>query len=218
MTGVTLNAAQQAVYDFYNAEQVGYQLTNDAYAGLGRVDWNVNDAHRFNVRFSASKNNALNAVSRGETSLDPTTNQALSTNGIEKNQTKIGVAQLVSNFGANTINELRLQYAKEDRPRFSNSETPQIFTGFGTYGATAFLPTTQYDTRYQVADSLTHITGNHTLKGGVEYSRLFASQKFGFNQFGAYSLSIGSTQRTSPILFRDWRMRLFRHRRHSGTV
>jgi carboxypeptidase family protein len=193
VAGVTLNAAQQAVSDFYSAEQVGYTLTNDAYAGLGRLDWNVNDAHRFNIRFSASKNNALNAVSRGETSLDPTTNQALSTNGTEKNQTKIGVAQLVSNFGANTINELRLQYAKEDRPRFSNSAAPQIFTGFGTYGATAFLPTTQYDTRYQVADSLTHITGNHTLKGGVEYSRLFASQVFGFNQFGAYSLSIGST-------------------------
>jgi hypothetical protein len=31
------------------------------------------------------------------------------------------------------------------------------------------------------------------LKFGGEYSRLFASQVFGFNQFGAYSLSIGST-------------------------
>lgn len=193
LTGVTLNAAQQAVLDFYNAEQVGYTLTNDAYAGLGRFDWNVNDSHRFNIRFSASKNDALNAVSRGETSLDPTTNQSLTTNGTEKNKTKIGVAQLVSNFGANTINELRLQYAREDRPRFSNSDKPQIFTGFGTYGATAFLPTTQYDTRYQLADSITHIVGNHTMKFGGEYSRLFASQVFGFNQFGAYSLSIGST-------------------------
>jgi hypothetical protein len=193
LTGVTLNAAQQAVLDFYTAEQVGYQLTNDAYAGLGRLDWNVNDSHRFNIRFSGSKNDALNAVSRGETSLDPTTNQALSTNGTEKNQTKIGVAQLVSNFGPNTINELRLQYAREDRPRFSNSEVPQILTGFATYGATAFLPTTQYDTRYQAADSLTHITGNHTLKFGGEYSRLFADQEFGFNQFGAYALSIGNT-------------------------
>src|ERR1700730_15499061 len=193
LTGVTLNAAQQAVLDFYNAEQVGYTLTNDAYAGLGRFDWNVNDSHRFNIRFSASKNDALNAVSRGETSLDPTTNQSLTTNGTEKNKTKIGVAQLVSNFGANTINELRLQYAREDRPRFSNSDKPQIFTGFGTYGPTAFLPTTQYDTRYQLADSITHIVGIHTMKFGGEYSRLFASQVFGFNQFGAYSLSSGST-------------------------
>ena len=193
LTGVTLNAAQQAVADFYSAEQVGYLQTNDAYAGLARVDWNVNNNHRFNVRFSASKNNALNAVSRGETSLDPTTNQALSTNGTEKNNTKILVGQLVSNFGANVVNELRFQYAREDRPRISNSSTPQIFTGFGTYGATAFLPTTQFDTRYQVADAMTFIRGNHTVKFGGEYSRLFAGQVFGFNQFGAYALSIGST-------------------------
>lgn len=187
------NAAQQAVLDFYRAEQVGYSLTNDAYAGLGRVDWSINNNHRFNVRFSASKNNALNAVSRGETSLDPTTTQALSTNGTEKNNTKIGVAQLVSNFGGNTVNELRLQFAREDRPRFSNSEFPQISTAFATYGATNFLPTTQYDTRYQVADALTYLAGNHNLKFGGEYSRLFANQTFGFNQFGQYTLNLGSS-------------------------
>ncbi|MDQ1522586.1 MAG: hypothetical protein QOE47_510, partial [Pyrinomonadaceae bacterium] len=69
------NAAQQSVLDFYNGEQVGYDLTNDAIAGLARIDWNINDAHRFNIRFSGSKNEAENAVSRGETSLDPTTTQ-----------------------------------------------------------------------------------------------------------------------------------------------
>jgi len=191
--GAGASAAQAAVATFYNAEQVGYTQTNDAYAGLIRMDWNVNNNNRLNVRFSASKNNAKNAVSRGETSVDPTTNQALSTNGTEGNNTKILVGQMVSNFGASTVNELRFQWAKEDRPRISNSSTPQIFTGFGTYGATAFLPTTQYDTRYQVADALTYITGNHNFKFGGEYSKLFASQVFGFNQFGAYSLSIGST-------------------------
>jgi hypothetical protein len=193
LTGVTLNAAQQAVLDFYNAEQVAYTLTNDAYAGLARADWIVNNSNRLNVRFSASKNNALNAVSRGETSLDPTTNQALSTNGNEQNKTKILVGQLVSNFGTRVVNEFRGQWAREDRPRFSNSETPQILTGFATYGATAFLPTTQFDTRHQIADSLTVISGNHTMKFGGEYSRLNAAQVFGFNQFGQYVLSIGST-------------------------
>ena len=185
-------AGAQAVLDFYRAEEVGYELTNDAYAGLGRIDWSPNDQHRFNIRFSASKNEAINAVSRGETQLDPTTTQALSTNGTEKNDTKIGVAQLVSNFGSSTINELRGQYAKENRPRLSNSELPQILTGFATYGATNFLPTTQYDTRYQVADSLTHLAGNHNFKIGGEYSRIFASQVFGFGQFGEYVFSLAN--------------------------
>ncbi|MCA1601223.1 MAG: carboxypeptidase regulatory-like domain-containing protein [Acidobacteria bacterium] len=157
---IALTPGQQSVLDFYRSEQTDYELTNDAYAGLARVDWNINDQNRFNVRFSASKNEALNAVSRGETSLDPTTTQALSTNGTEKNKTRIGVGQVVSNFTPNTVNELRLQFAREDRPRISNSELPQIATSFATFGATNFLPTTQYDTRYQVADSLTYIVGN----------------------------------------------------------
>ncbi|HZI86440.1 MAG TPA: carboxypeptidase regulatory-like domain-containing protein, partial [Pyrinomonadaceae bacterium] len=190
---IPLTPGQQDVLAFYRGEQTDYELTNDAFAGLARVDWNVNDQHRFNARFSASKNEALNAVSRGETSLDPTTTQALSTNGTEENNTKILVAQLVSNFTPKTVNELRLQFAREERPRFSNSELPQILTSFATFGATAFLPTTQYDTRYQVADSLTYITGNHNFKFGGEYSRLFASQIFGFNQFGQYVLNQGST-------------------------
>jgi len=196
-TGATLTetqlAALQPALAFYRGEQVGYDLTNDAYAGLGRVDWNINNENRFNIRFSASKNEAENAVSRGETSLDPTTNQALSTNGTEKNKTKIGVAQLVSSFGASKVNELRLQYAREDRPRESNSAIPQVQTNFATSGATNFLPTTQYDTRYQLADSFTIISGNHNVKLGGEYSRLFANQNFGFNQFGQYQLNIGST-------------------------
>ncbi len=161
--GVTLNAAQQGVFSFYNGEQTEYLQTNDAWAGLARVDWNIADNHRFNVRFSASKNNALNAASRGETSVDPTTRQALSTNGTEQDKTKIGVAQLVSNFGSDWINELRLQWAREDRPRLSNSEVPQIVTSFATYGAggadtSSFLPNFEYDTRHQVADSFTLLT------------------------------------------------------------
>lgn len=188
-----LTTAQQTVLNFFNGEQVGYMQTNDAYAALGRIDYNFNNNNRFNVRYNFSKNNALNAVSRGETSFDPTTPQSLSTNGAEGDKNNIAVAQLVSNFGSNSINELRLQYAREERPRESNSQLPQLLTGFATFGATAFLPTTQFDTRYQAADSFTYIFGNHTAKFGGEYSRLFASQLFGFNQFGTYALSIGST-------------------------
>ncbi len=196
--GVTLNAAQQEVFSFYQGEQTEYLQTNDAYAGLARADWNIADNHRFNARFSASRNNALNAASRGETSVDPTTRQALSTNGTEQDKTKIGVAQLVSNFGSDWINELRLQWAREDRPRLSNSEVPQIVTSFATFGAggadtSSFLPNYEYDTRHQVADSLTFLKGNHNFKFGGEYSRLYATQTFGFNQFGQYNLSLGGT-------------------------
>ena len=194
---VTLTAAQQAVLNFYNAEQVSYIQTNDAYAGLGRFDWNANNNHRFNARFSASSNTALNAASRGETAIDPTTNQALSSNGTEKNSTRIFVAQLISNFGSTTVNEMRFQFAREKRPRLSNSTVPNFVTSIGVYGAagastSSFLPNEEHDDRYQITDAVTWISGNHNIKFGGEWSHIKAAQTFGFNQFGRWNMSIGA--------------------------
>jgi hypothetical protein len=195
---LTLNAAQQEVFNFYSAEQTTYTQTNDAYAGLGRVDWNINASNNFNARFSASKNNALNAASRGETSVDPTTNQALSSNGTEQNTTRIFVSQLVSSFGSSVVNELRTQVARETRPRLSNSEVPNVVTSFAVFGAagaatSSFLPNEEHDMRYQVTDAVTYIKGNHNFKFGGEFSHIDAAQTFGFNQFGRFNLSIGGT-------------------------
>jgi hypothetical protein len=194
------NPGQQAVVDFFRAQQESYELTNDAWAGLIRMDWNVNDSNQFNARFNMSENEALNAVSRGETSLDPTTNQALSTNGTEKNENKIFVAQLISTLSPSSINELRFQFAREDRPRESNSEIPQLLTTFGTIGATAFLPTTQFDRRLQFADSVTLLRGNHNIKFGGEFSNIYANQVFGFNQFGQYVYNTSNVSQTLACL------------------
>jgi hypothetical protein len=195
---LTLNAAQQEVYNFYLGEQTTYIQTNDAYAGLGRVDWNINGSNNFNARFSASRNNALNAASRGETAVDPTTNQALSSNGTEQNSTRIFVTQLVTVFGPSTVNELRTQVARETRPRLSNSEVPNVVTSFAVFGAagsatSSFLPNEEHDMRYQVADALSYTKGNHNFKLGGEFSHINAAQTFGFNQFGRFNLSIGGT-------------------------
>lgn len=178
-------------FNYLQSLETPYEQTNDAYALLGRVDWNINDGNRFNVRYNYSRNDALNAAATGETVLEPNTNSALSANGTERNRNNILVAQLNSNFGASAVNELRLQYAKEQRPREANELAPNVFFGanYGQYGSRNFLPTTQFDNRYQITDSLTFISGNHTFKFGGDYSRIFAEQQFGFNQFGAYSLT-----------------------------
>ena len=189
LIGFVPTASQTQAFNFYRAEESQFTQTNDAYAGFGKVDWVINDANRFAVRYNISRNDASNAVATGETALDPTTNNSLSTNGTEKNRNNILVAQLVSNFSSTMINEARFQYAREDRPRISNLDVPNVTTSIGVYGTRSFLPTTQFDKRYQVTDSLTVISGNHTLKFGGEYSDIFADQKFGFNQFGNFAFS-----------------------------
>lgn len=195
VSGLVLPAGDRGLeaLNYLHSLEVPYQQTNDAYAALGRLDWNVNSNHRVNVRLNYARNDALNAAATGETVLDPTTPSALSANGIERNRNKIFVGQVVSNLSATLINDLRTQVAREDRPRESNSLIPNVFFGanFGQYGARNFLPTTQFDTRQQITDSLSYVTGDHIFKFGGEYSRIFAEQVFGFNQFGAYSLTTG---------------------------
>ncbi len=193
LNGLTPTAAQTEVFNFYKSEEVPFEQTNDAYAALGKVDWVINDANRFNTRFNYSRNKALNGVSTGETSFDPTTTRSLGTNGTENDENWSTVSQLVSNFSASLFNDLRVQYAREERPRDANELSPNIFTGIGELGTRNFLPTTQYDTRLQFADAMTWVSGNHTMKFGGEYSRIFAQQLFGFGQTGEYSLSLGTT-------------------------
>jgi Carboxypeptidase regulatory-like domain len=200
LVGLTPTAAQTEVFNFYRAQEVPFTQTNDAYAGLGKIDWQVNEANRFNIRFNYSRNNAINGASTGETSFDPTTSRALGTNGTEKDRNLSTVGQLISNFGATAINELRFQYAREDRPREANEISPNVFTGIGEFGTRNFLPTTQFDTRYQVTDAITFLAGNHTFKFGGEYSRIFAEQVFGFGQTGEYSLTGQSTANTLALL------------------
>ncbi|MBK8465437.1 MAG: TonB-dependent receptor [Chloracidobacterium sp.] len=181
--------AQTEPFNTYKAEQTGYDQTNDARAFLGKVDWDINGANRFNVRYNYSKNEALNGVSTGDTSLDPTTNRSLGTNGIENDKNNVIVAQLISSFSSRLINEARFQWAKEERPRLANVQQVSVVSNIGELGTRTFLPTVQDDKRYQIMDSMTFTTGSHTLKFGGEYSKIKVTQAFGFNQFGNYTFS-----------------------------
>lgn len=186
---LVLTPAQLEPANTYKAERTKYDQTNDARAFLGKIDWDINASNRFNVRYNYSKNEALNGVSTGETTLDPTTSRSLGTNGIEGDKNNVVVAQLVSSFSANLINEFRFQWAKEERPRTANVQQVSVTNNIGELGTRTFLPTTQDDERWQFGDSMSWVTGNHTIKFGGEYSHIGVGQTFGFNQFGNYTFT-----------------------------
>lgn len=195
----SLDVRDLAVFNFYRSLEVPFEQTNDAIAVFGKVDWNVNDANRLNVRYNISDNKADNAVSTGETALDPTTINSLSTNGTEKNRNNIVVGQFISTISSSMVNEFRAQFAHEKRPRIPNTQIANMNTAIGVYGTRNFLPTTQFDRRIQFADAFTVISGNHTVKFGGEFSNIHADQTFGFNQFGVYSF-VGLGGGTTGIL------------------
>lgn len=198
VASITPTATQTDAFNFYRGQEQQYIQTNDAFAVLGKIDWNINQANRFNVRYNFSKNNAKNAVSTGENALDPTTTNSLSTNGTEGDRNHIVVGQVISNLTPTLINEGRFQYARETRPRVPNQIIADVNTAIGVYGTRNFLPTTQFDTRLQFADSVTWLKGAHTVKIGGEFSQIHADQLFGFNQTGVYTFS-GLTSTTGLL-------------------
>lgn len=185
---VTGTPATQEAFDFYKSLQVPFEQTNDAKAGLARFDYSFNDSHRFNVRYSQSNNNALNANATGN-ALFPTTVSALSNNGTEQDRTYTITGQLTDYFAGNLVNELRSQYTREVRPRLANVQSPNVTNGIGRFGTVNFLPTTQFDWRFQLFENLTWILGNHTTKFGAEINHTFADQTFAFNQFGVFGFN-----------------------------
>src|SRR6185436_2867599 len=116
-------------------------------------------------------------------------------NGTEKDSTNIVVGQYTSSLSPHLLLEVRGQWEREERPRLANAIEPNVTNAIGRFGTVNFLPTTQFDKRYQAAANLTWIKDRHSFKAGLEYNHVFADQTFGFNQFGVYNIS-GSTTAT----------------------
>lgn len=187
LQNVTAADATREAFSFYKSLETPFDQTNDAVAYLGRFDYNFNEANRLNIRFNQSWNSALNANATGN-QLFPNTVSALSNNGTEKDRTSTLVGQLTTFFRPNLVNELRTQYSREVRPRLANAEQANVTNAIGRFGTVNFLPTTQFDWRFQIFNNLTWIEGNHTIKFGAEVNHVFADQTFAFNQFGLFNI------------------------------
>jgi Carboxypeptidase regulatory-like domain/TonB-dependent Receptor Plug Domain len=155
--------------------------TNDARVFLGKIDWAINERNlatiRYNYTWSEQKN--------GTFDVDP---WAVSSNGVEDDHSNAGSGSLQSTLTNAALNEFRFQWAREDRPR--PYDGPQVpgggrpfpdtgvsFAGY-RFGMPFFLPVDDHDTRLQFNEILTYITGNHTIKAGLEYNATNTTQTF----------------------------------------
>ena len=174
-------------FDLYTGLEEPFESTNDAWAFTPRTDLHLRGTQTLTFRYNASSADALNTSTTGNPR-QSRTNRALSNNGTEKNQIHYFTGQLTSLWTPAWTNELRVTASGEERPRLNNASIPLIQSTIGRFGARSFLPTTQQDSRVQISDSVSLTSGSHTVKLGVDYSRLTASQNFGFHQFGRFIL------------------------------
>ena len=174
-------------FDLYTSLEEPFESTNDAWAFTPKTDLHLRGTQTLTLRYNASSAAALNTSTTGNPR-QSRTNRALSNNGTEKDRIHYFTGQLTSLWTPTAINELRVTASSEERPRLNNASIPLIQSTLGRFGARSFLPTTQQDSRVQVNDAVSVTSGSHTVKLGLDYSRLTASQNFGFHQFGRFIL------------------------------
>ena len=157
-----------------------FTQTRDGNVSFGRLDFQVNDANRITARGNVAKYNGENGTSNSPS-------QTASHNGLEGMTAKTWVGQYSGQFGANLLNDLNLNYVKEDTPRadkglnLTEVQIPGI-----SYGEVSFLPIVSTNDRKEVGDTLSYALDKHVLKGGIDYNDTGIDQVFKGNWRGVY--------------------------------
>lgn len=155
--------------------------TNDANALLAKLDFRLSPKHNASLKYNYTN-------SRQENGTFDVDIWGRSANGIERDYSHAINGSLSSQLSSSTANEFRFQWSREDRPRpYEGPENPSTnrpfpdtdisFTGF-RIGMPFFLPIVAHDTRFQVLDNISFVSGKHLFKAGVEYNRTEANQTF----------------------------------------
>ncbi|HEX2224980.1 MAG TPA: TonB-dependent receptor, partial [Thermoanaerobaculia bacterium] len=159
-----------------------YVQTRDGSVAFGRLDFQANDQHRFMIRGNFTDYEGINGTSDAQTRTE-------SFNGIEGLDTQAFVASYSSQWGANLLNDVNLNYITEDTPREDkgrNLPEIQLTSANARYGEVGFLPITSTTERQAIGDTLTYLVSDHILKAGVEYNDTSIDQVFRGNWRGVF--------------------------------
>jgi hypothetical protein len=157
-----------------------YSSKADSDTMFARFDWNINVDQTLQLRINHSKFNG--DVGSGITAAY----ENLSSDVIT---TDAYVLQWNWVLNANWLNEVRVNYTKDDMPRVPYATTPEVnITNVGYYGAYPFDRT--YNTsRTQIQENLSYVTPSFQVKGGIDYNAIDVSEFFAGNWRGVYAFS-----------------------------
>jgi hypothetical protein len=157
-----------------------YVQTQDGSVLFGRVDYQLNPAHRFMLRVNKNDYEGINGTSNSQS-------RTSTYNGIEGLDTKAYVGSWSGQFGANWLNDFNTNYINEETPREDKGlNLPEIQVGGLRFGEVSFLPIQTTNKRKQFADSLSYLRERHVFKGGVDYNDTSVDQIFKGNWRGVY--------------------------------
>ena len=131
---------------------------------LGRVDHQISGADQLSVRYALYDVRSDNA--RGVGNL----NAPSGSTGLDNVDQSLAVGN-VWTLSANTVNETRVQVARGDLKAYSTDQIgPQVtIAGVAAFGTFSSSPTRRDNTMFQVVNNLSHRTGAHALRAGIDF-------------------------------------------------
>jgi hypothetical protein len=136
--------------------------TDNPTAVFSRADWQVSPRHRLDLQYIYTRLSGKNSNFES-----PQLDVAEEAN-FSRQMTSHGVkAGLVTVAADNVVNEVRAQFAIDDRAELPNIEQAgSVITGFGSLGGDFDRPRFFDARRFQVNDSLTVVRGHHEVRAG----------------------------------------------------
>ena len=206
----------QKTYGLTTGPWQGYNVKTPAYRILARLDWNINDNHKFNIRFTKSNRKSSSAAS-GSRSVgsNRSTDIYNGSNNTYGNTSNYGMsslssryysefkftsfaAELNSKFGK-VNNTLRGTYSFQDQPRSTeygdNYPVLEIVMNDGqdhyptwAYTGDIFTYGNLSQTKTTViTDELNVTLGKHNLFAGIQYEHNFAANGYAQAAAGYYT-------------------------------
>ena len=199
LAGLTLpsDPATQAGLATLRSKANSWTRRQDQDVLFGKLDWHFNESELATLRYNHQSFTGVNFENGGATNAEEHTGNSLV-------NTRSLNASLSSIFGSSLFNEARAQYAKDQEPGEANSGNPEATVRQSgrtilTIGRNFFSPRETTIKRWQAADTLTWVRGEHTWKTGFDVNRDKILNFFPGNFSGAYTFnSIASFNRGIP--------------------
>lgn len=159
-----------------------FPFNTDSHGASFRIDYLPSATNSFNVKYTFNDREESNQSTRALLAFSRSNNVDVLDHNINGTWTHF--------FSSNMSNELRLQFNYNELFVTSNDPNgPELnVAGFGFFNRDIFLPSFNFDRRYEIVDNFSLISGNHRFKFGGSFllrdgffdSKTFFSGRFGF--------------------------------------
>ncbi|SOE20402.1 Carboxypeptidase regulatory-like domain-containing protein [Spirosomataceae bacterium TFI 002] len=191
----TLSTYLKTKYDYETGPYEGYadNFTQQNYKIVGRVDWNISNNHKFNVRYSTVSNTDDNVINGTSAPNPRSASSRVSQNSLTYENSNYGfknlvnsvAAELNSTFSGKISNQFLATFTRVQDTRTSKSspfpfvdikKDGDSYMSFG-YELFSFNNNVENNT-FNIIDNISYYAGKHNILAGIAYENMYFANSF----------------------------------------